>query len=175
MLLEYSYDKCNMVIDSFNKSNIASLSITKAENGAYVMDYVLVSDLAEPKQVAVRKVLAESLPKRLEVVAILNQFLEAQILNGVTNFSLRFNAIDVRNECELVVSSAYKAMPENNNALLAELEKCLEHYDLLITKLGASDVELKDVFIKPVGRSKKYLPVTMKDFGDSIRKELAKS
>lgn len=67
-------------------------------------------------------------------------------------------------------------MPENNNALLVELEKCLEHYDLLITKLGASDVELKDVFIKPVGRSKKYLPVTMKDFGDSIRKEeLAKS
>lgn len=30
MLLEYSYDKCNMVIDSFNKSNIASLSIAES-------------------------------------------------------------------------------------------------------------------------------------------------
>lgn len=176
MLLEYSYDKCNEVIDNFKNSKIASLSIAKAESGSFVMDYTLIEDLPVARQVTVRKALYESLPERLQVVDVLNQFLEAQILNGVNNFSLRFNAIDVRNnKCEISYSSSFKTVIDDNKSAYLELQQCLERYDLLITKLGVSDVVISDIYAKSSSnKGRKYLPVTMSDFGEAIRKELGK-
>ena len=176
MLLEYSYDKCNVIIEDFKNSNIASLSITKTETNAFVMDYTLISELSEAKQTAVRQVLSESLEQRLEIVSVLNDFIEAQILDAVNSFEFRFNAINVRNKCELVYSFSFKSIPtDDTKPLLVELEKCLEHYDLLVTKLGVADCEIKDVFTRTAStRNKKYVPLTMKDFCDSIRTELAK-
>lgn len=176
MLLEYSYDKFNDIIDKFEKSEVASLDITQSDSGAFVMSCVLIDELPEPKQNLVRAALAASLPDRIEILNVLNQFMEVQIMDGVNSFSLHFNAINVKEKCEISYFSSFKpVMEDTGKSLLVELEKCLEHYDLLVTKLAVSDVEIENVFTRTSGsRNKKYVPVTLSDFGNVIRKELAK-
>ena len=110
MILEYNYDKGNTVLEYFKQSKLATLDIkTTKENGEtkFVMEYTFVEDYPEPRQNLIREVLANSLPERLQLANVLNQFIENQILDNVNDFTLRFNAVKVR-KCEITYSSSYK-------------------------------------------------------------------
>ncbi len=168
MILEYSYDKANQIVSDFEKSKIASLTILKEADNC-VMEYTLVENLTDLQQAIATKTLSESLMERLQVVNILNKFIEAQIHNGVNNFALQFNVVDVK-KCEINYSYSFQSPVEDNKSLFLKLEDCLEEFDLLITKLGIGDVELDNTYTKV--SSRKYGKITMKDFGDAIRKEL---
>ena len=79
MVLEYSYDKANEILTLFKDSKIATLNIqpTKSEDGiVYLMDYTLIDTYVENKQKNMRKVLNESLPERLRVAELFNNFIE---------------------------------------------------------------------------------------------------
>lgn len=179
MILEYSYDKGNLILEYFKKSELASLNIKtikptkKGDETKFVMEYTFIKDYPEPKQNLIRKVLAESLPERLQLTNVLNQFLENQILDAVNDFSLRFNAVNVR-KCEISYSSSYNAVksaaPKN---LLNDLTKCLERFDYIVTEMGIADQATTNIFKKEgSGRNKKYVPLTIKDVGNTLRQSL---
>lgn len=176
MLLEYSYDKVNKVIDLFRKSAVASLSIKKAghlSNPKYVMEYRLVEEFDGPKQNRIIEALNNSLVERLNIVSVLNTFIEKQSLDLVNDFSLSFNAIGVK-ECQIDYSFSYKNTPEDTACPIVELEQCLENYDRLITKLGVADQTVPNIYKREgTGRSKKNIPVTLQEVSCILRQALA--
>lgn len=177
MLLEYNYDKGNLVLEMLKKSEIATLTISQVETGdntsAFVMDYTLVSDYPEPKQNVIRKALAESLPERLQMVNVLNGFIEQQILNNVNSFSLKFNSVNVR-KCQISYQTSYKSSKssESNLNLLPELINVLERYEHIATKMGIMDQQT-NVFKKEAGgKGKKYTPLTIGEVSKALRQSL---
>lgn len=177
MILEYSYDKANMVLDYFKQSKIASLDIKTVKERrpdgetAFVMEYTLVEDYPEPRQSLIREVLQNSLQERLQLANVLNQFIENQILDNVNDFSLKFNAVKVR-KCEIAYSSSYKQAVKDTN-LTDELVKCLERFDRIVTEMGIADHETANVFRREgSGRNKKYVALTIKEVGDTLRQSL---
>jgi len=174
MLLEYNYDKGNLVLEMLKKSEIATLTISQVETGdntsAFVMDYTLVSDYPEPKQNVIRKALAESLPERLQIVNVLNGFVEQQILNNVNSFSLKFNSVNVR-KCQISYQTSYKSSEGSLN-LLPELINVLERYEHIATKMGIMDQQT-NVFRKEAGgKGKKYTPLTIGEVSKALRQSL---
>lgn len=178
MILEYSYDKINMVLDYFKQSKLATLDIRtikeKRIDGEtkFVMEYTFVEDYPEPRQSLIREVLADSLPERLQLTNVLNQFIENQILDNVNEFSLKFNAVKVR-KCEIIYSSSYKQVITEGKNNIKELEKCLEKLDRIITDMGVGDNTTANIYRKEGnGRNKKYIPLTVKDVSNTLRKSL---
>lgn len=177
MILEYNYDKGNTVLEYFKQSKLATLDIkTTKENGEikFVMEYTFVEDYPEPRQNLIREVLANSLPERLQLANVLNQFIENQILDNVNDFTLRFNAVKVR-KCEITYSSSYKQAVKDTN-LTQELIKCLERYDRIVTEMGIADQVTANIFKREGGgRNKKYVPLTIQDVGNTLRQSLMES
>lgn len=179
MILEYSYDKGNQILDYFKQSKLASLDIkTVKEDGEtkFVMEYTLVEDYPEPRQTLIREVLADSLPERLQLANVLNQFIENQILNNVNNFSLKFNAVKVR-KCEISYSSSYKQAAVTTKSAgsytVADLEKCLESLDRIITEMGVADQQTANIYKREgTGRNKKYIPLTIQQVATTLRQSL---
>lgn len=176
MILEYNYDKGNIVLEHFRKAELATLDIRKAldadESVKFVMEYTFVKDYPEPKQNLIREVLSNSLSERLQLVNILNQFIENQILDNVQDFSLRFNVVNVR-KCEITYSSSYKQTTKKTVNLIDEFVKCLEQYDHIVTEMGVANQVAANIFRKEgSGRNKKYVPLTIKDIGNTLRKSL---
>lgn len=175
MILEYSYDKGNKVLDLFKKSELATLNIRKVKDGdedKFVMEYTLISDYAETRQTAIKELLSESLAERLQLANVLNQFIENQILNNVIDFSLKFNAVKVK-KCEITYSSSYKQAVQNIS-LLQELTNCLERYEHIVTKMGIADQATSNIYRREgTGRNKKYVPLTIKEVSDTLRQSLA--
>lgn len=179
MILEYSYDKGNMILDYFKQSKIASLEIKtvkeKIPNGetAFVMEYTLVDDYPEPRQSLIREVLQNSLQERLQLANVLNKFIENQILNNVKNFSLKFNTVKVR-KCEISYSFSYKQQTEENKmSSTDELVQCLERLDRIITEMGAGGHSTANIYKKEgAGRNKKYIPLTVQDVANTLRQSL---
>lgn len=175
MLLEYNYDKGNKVLEMFKNSELAFLNISQGKEvegkPVFVMEYALINDYPEPKQNLIRKALAESLPERLQLTDILNQFVEHQSLNSVTKFSLRFNAVNVR-KCEISYSSSF-ANKQSSVNLCDELVSCLEKYDYIVTQMGIAGQEVSGVYRREgTGRNKKYIPLTIQDVGNILRHSL---
>ena len=171
MVLEYSYDKANEILTLFKDSKIATLNIqpTKSEDGiVYLIDYTLIDTYVENKQKNMRKVLNESLPERLRVAELFNNFIEHQTLNNVEEFKLFFNIVDV-NKCEINYFASF-GDKANNISDIAQLEKCLEQCDSLITKMGICDITIPNVFRKEgAGKNRKTIPLTVKDITKSLR------
>lgn len=174
MILEYSYDKANEIIELFKNSELASLSITTfkdANKPRFAMEYTLVKDYPESKQVMIRKVLESSLVERLQLANVLNQFLENQILDNVNNFTLKFNAVNVR-KCEMTYSSSYKNAPKKSGSIV-DIQKSLEQLDRTIVEMGISDQATIDIFKKEgSGRSKKFVPLTIREVIQTLRASL---
>lgn len=174
MLLEYNYDKGNLVLEMLKKSEIATLNISKAETddkaGKYIIDYTFISDYPESKQDTIRKALSDSLPERLRIVNVLNGFIEQQILNNVNNFSLKFNAVNVR-KCQISYQTSYKSSEGSIN-LLPELINALEKYEYIATKMGIMD-QKTNVYRKEAGsKGKKYTPLTIGEVSKTLRQSL---
>lgn len=176
MLLEYSYDKANKVLEYFKNSELATLDIRtvreKKLDGEikFVMEYTFIKDYSEPKQNLIRKVLSDSLPERLQLVNVFNHFIENQILDNVKEFSLRFNAVNVK-KCEIVYSSSYKHT-NKTISVCDELVKCLEKLDRIILDMGITEQETTLYRKEGSGRSKKYTQLTIKEVGDVLRQSL---
>ena len=176
MLLEYSYDKANQVLEYFKNSELATLDIKTVRTRGldfeikFVMEYTFIKDYPEPKQNLIRKALSESLPERLQLSNVFNQFIENQVLDNVKDFSLRFNAVNVK-KCEFAYSSTYKQAAKETN-LCNELIKCLEKLDRIILTMGVTETETNLYKKEGSGRSKKYVPLTIKDVSDTFRQSL---
>lgn len=179
MILEYSYDKGNQILDYFKQSKLASLDIkTIKEDGdtKFVMEFTLVEDYPEPRQTLIKEVLADSLPERLQLTSVLNQFIENQILNNVNSFSLKFNTVKVR-KCEINYSSSYKqatvTTKSTDSYTIADLNKCLESFDRIVTRMGIADQPTANVFRREgTGRNRKYVPLTMQEIATTLRQSL---
>lgn len=171
MILEYSYDNGNKILDLFKESKLATLDIKTVHNDnetKFVMEYTLVEDYQ--KQSLIRKVLDDSLAERLQLVNVLNQFIENQILENVNDFSLKFNTVKV-NKCEIVYSFSYKHSSKSVNPI-AKLTKCLEEYDRLILEMGITD-QATPVFKKVgSGKNKKYTQLTIGEISDVLRQAI---
>lgn len=177
MILEYNYDKGNHVLELFKNAELATLEIKTVKerrpNGkvTFVMEYTLVKDYTETRQAMIREALSASLAERLQLANIFNQFIENQILDNVNDFSLKFNAVKVR-KCEIAYSSSYKQTPQNVD-LLQQLISCLEQYDRIVTEMGIADQATANIYRKEgTGRNKKYVPLTIKDVGNTLRQSL---
>lgn len=175
MILEYSYDKANRILDLFKESKIATLEIKKTgaeDDATYVMEYTVLTDYTEPKQVRIKEALSESLPERLKLTTILTTFVENQILDNVKDFGFKFNAVNAR-KCEVSYFATYKNQVVEENCLVKQLERCLERYDYIITKMGATDQQT-ELFKKEPGKGKKYSQLTLGEVGLELRQALEK-
>ena len=79
MILEYNYDKGNIVLEHFKKSELATLEIKtiKEETGiTFVMEYTFVEDYPEQRQKLIRTALSNSISQRIQLCNIINQFIE---------------------------------------------------------------------------------------------------
>ena len=177
MILEYNYDKANKVLEYFKNGDIAYLSIQQKVKGSegeseFVMEYILITDYPEPKQNLIRTALSNSLPLRLDVISLLNKFIENQITDNVSEFYLTFNAVNVQ-KCTIDYRFTCKSKV-NNVCKHVELLNCLDRFDSLITKMGVSDTKLENVFKKEgSNRSKKYTQLTISDISKALRDTLA--
>lgn len=170
MILEYSYDKTNDIIDLLNKSQIASLTVTKTDE-TVIMDYTLISDYPEQKQGLIRKVLSEALPQRLKLINIMNQFLENQILGLVDDFNINFNAVNVR-QCEFKYSYGFSKKAAVKQEPIQTIETCLEQLERAIVNMGASEQTIPAYRKEGTGRNKKYIQMTMQDFVTILRQSM---
>lgn len=170
MILEYSYDKANEVLDLLNKSQIASLTVTKAED-TYVMEYTEISEYPEAKQSLIRKVLSEALPQRLKLVNLMNQFVEKQILGLVDDFTIKFNAVNVR-QCEFKYSYGFNDSVIQKQEPIQIIETYLEQLERTVINMGASEQQVPAYRKEGTGRNKKYVQLTMQEFIATIRKTL---
>lgn len=171
MILEYSYDKANQVLELLKESKLASLTVTKAED-TYVMEYTLISDYPEQKQSLIRKVLSEALPQRLKLVNLMNQFVENMILDLVDDFSIKFNAVNVR-QCEFKYAYGFKNDANQPAEVPVQtIETCLEQLENTITKMGAAEQQVPVYRREGTGRNKKYIQLTMQEFIATIRQSL---
>lgn len=178
MILEYSYDNINHVLDLFKQSALATLDIKtvteKNNNPRFVMEYTLVNDYNEARQDLIRKVLVESLNERLQLTNILNQFIENVIQNNVKSFTLSFNAVQVR-KCQIRYSSSFGTVgntvtPQSN---IAKLTQCLEQFDRIIVDMGVATQTIPGVFKKDgAGKSKKHVALTIQELSDVLRHAL---
>ena len=171
MILEYSYDKANEILALFKDSKIATLNIQPIvtdESKTYVMEYSLVDSYVESKRNDMRKVLDDSLPERLRIAELLNDFIEHQSLNNVKEFKLYFNVVDV-SRCKISYSASF-GQEANNVSDIKQLQNCLEQYDILITRMGISNITVPNIFRKQgSGRNRKNVPLTVKDIGEALR------
>jgi len=179
MILEYNYDNGNLVLDLFKKSALATLEIKTVQEKRidaplrFVMEYTLVEDYPEDKQVAIRKILSESLNERLQTVNVINKFIENAILNNVKAFNLSFNTVMVR-KCEIFYSSSYGAnsvaTPQSD---IAKLTQCLEQFDSIITSMGVAQETVPGVFKREgTGKNKKNVPLNIADLAAALRHAL---
>ena len=176
MILEYSYDSANIILDLLKGSKLASLTVAK-QGETYAMEYTLIEDYSEAKQVFIRKSLTEALPQRLKVVSLMNQFVENQILGTVNNFALSFDAVNKR-KCQIQYSASFGKTKkisdegELHKEQVVQMQKCLEQLDNILIQLGAQD-QLVNVYHKQgTGRNKKYVQLTLQNTVAEIRKSL---
>ena len=173
MILEYNYDNGMSILEYIKKSELVTLTIkqTKDSNQKFVMSYTLISDYSEKSQDIIKEVLSNSLEDRLQLINILNQFIENQSLGNVNSFCLDFNSLSSKKKCEIYYSSSYKTNEQKDNPI-QELIQCLENYDSIVTKMGIHSQEVPKVFKKCNGKGKKFAPVTFKELGDILRTSL---
>lgn len=173
MILEYSYDKAMKVLKYFKNGDIAYLSIKPQVKGSdgetkFAMEYTLITDYPEPKQNLIRIALSNSLPLRLDIVSLLNKFIENQVIDNVSEFYLTFNAVNVQ-KCDIDYRLTCKSTT-NEVCKHTELADCLDRFDSLITKMGVADTKVENVFKKEGGsRSKKYTQLTVSDISEILR------
>lgn len=173
MILEYSYDKAMKVLEYFKNGDIAYLSIKPQVKGSdgetkFAMEYTLITDYPEPKQNLIRIALSNSLPLRLDIVSLLNKFIENQVIDNVSEFYLTFNAVNVQ-KCDIDYRLTCKSTT-NEVCKHTELTDCLDRFDSLITKMGVADTKVENVFKKEGGsRSKKYTQLTVSDISEILR------
>lgn len=174
MILEYNYDNGNKILSLFKESKLATLDIKTVrdnEETKFVMEYSLIEDYPEARQDIIRKVLDDSLSERLQLVNVLNKFIENQILENVIDFSLKFNTVKV-SKCEIAYSYSYKQSATTSISSIAELTKCLEKYDRLVTEMGIAD-QVTPVFKRDGGgKSKKYSQLTIGEISDVLRQAI---
>lgn len=171
MILEYSYDKANKILELLKESQLASLTVTKAKD-TYVMEYTLISDYPEQKQGLIRKVLSEALPQRLKLVNLMNQFIEKQILNLVDDFSIKFNSVNVR-QCDFKYAYGFKDDGSiQSQEPIQTIETCLEQLENTVTKMGVAKQQVPVYRREGTGRNKKYIQLTVQEFIATIRQSL---
>lgn len=177
MILEYNYDNGNKILNLFKESKLATLDVKTVKDGdeiKFVMEYTLVEDYPEARQELIKEVLAESLSERLQLANVLNKFIENQAIDNVNNFVLKFNTVKVR-KCEISYSSSYKQQIKETSSV-EELMKCLEKLDHIIVEMGISNQEIPGLFMKDgKGKSKKYVPLTIKDMEFTLRQLLTET
>lgn len=170
MILEYNYDAANTVLNLLKESKLASLTVAKHED-TYAMDYTLIEDYPEAKQVFIRKNLAEALPERLKVVELMNQFIENQILGSVNNFSLSFDAVNKR-KCQIHYSVSFGTSAEQHKEPVVQMQKCFEQLETIVLNLGAGNQLINMYRKEGSGRNKKYSQLTLQGVICEIRKSL---
>lgn len=177
MILEYSYDKAVKVLEYFKNGDIAYLSIQPQVKGSegestFAMEYTLITDYPEPKQNLIRTTLSNSLPLRLDIVSLLNKFIENKTIDNIDEFYLTFNAVNVQ-KCDIDYRLTCKSKV-NDVCKHNELANCLDRLDSIITKMGVSDTKVENVYCKEGGsRSKKYTQLTISDISKVLREMLS--
>ena len=183
MLLEYNYDNGHKILEAFKNSELATLNISTVKEKdsndkvRFVMEYTLIKDYPEERQAAIRDILANSLSERLQLVNILNKFIENQILDNVNNFSLKFNTVKVR-KCEIFYSFSFGSKVgigsnQGETSSLKDLTTCLEKFDHIIIDMGIANQSTDSIYRREgTGRSKKYIPLTFKEVSDILRQSL---
>ena len=175
MLLEYNYDNANKVLSMFNEGKLATLNIRQVvvpeEGLKYVMEYSLTTEYPSEQQMKIKKAMsnANSYPVRMKVTEQLNQFIEANAVDGVISFSLSFNATD-----DLVCRSTSQCQFSNNafNTTDKQISDCIDKLEGLVTKMGIGPVKLQVYRKEGSGKNKRHVQLTMSDLTDIIRHAL---
>ena len=183
MLLEYNYDNGNKILEAFKNSELATLNINTVKTKdsddkvKFVMEYTLIKDYPEERQAAIRDILANSLSERLQLVNVLNKFIENQILDNVNSFNVKFNTVKVR-KCEIFYSFSFGnkvgiSSNQGETSNIKDLITCLEKFDHIATEMGIANQSTENIYRKEgTGRSKKYVPLTFKEVNDILRQSL---
>lgn len=175
MILEYSYDNGMKVLDLFKRSALATLSIktVKEEDKGpkFIMEYTCIEDYSEIIQSKIHKALDASLSERLNLVNILNRFIEKAILGEIKSFTFNFNAVNVR-KCQISYASSFSG-GETSKPSIEDLIKCLEQLEHIVVDMGIHDQAIPGMFKKEGnGKSKKYTQLTVQEISSGLRKVL---
>lgn len=173
MILKYNYDAANTVLELLKDSKLASLTVVK-HGEDYVMEYTLIEDYSEAKQVFIRNNLANALPERLKVTELMNQFIEHQTLGLVNTFALKFDSVNKR-KCEIQFSVSFAKQKNEivkHDEPIVQIKSCFEQLDNILVQIGAND-QLVNVYRKDgTGRNKKYNQLTLRGVINEMRKSL---
>ena len=161
MLLEYSYDNANKILNMFNEGKIATLEIAPvAGSDKFAMEYTLITEYPSAQIAKIRLAMSNpnSFSVRTKVTHLLNEFIEHQTTNTVVKFRLSFSAIN-----SMVCSSSSVCQYGNTHVstLSKEISDCVDNLERLVTKLGISYNSVPDMYCKK--GKKKNMPVTVKD------------
>lgn len=171
MILEYSYEKATKVLELFKESKIASLDITEGGDST-IMEYTLIDEYPVHMQRQIRNTLAGIMPRRLQLIEFLNNYIVTKSSGVDIKLELHFNAVSLK---KAKIDYSYTGGPLLKSSELDNLQAlkaCLDRVDQLVIAMGVSSQEL-DVYKKDrSGRNKKYVPVTLRDFGFIFRKAL---
>lgn len=176
MLFEYSNEKANKILDLLKDNKIATLAVNQVgNNNTYILEYTLIEEYKEKEQKAIRKTLENSLPVRVNIITILNQFIENKSLNLVNTFSLKFSAVAVK-VCSFGYSYSFKSSSSiycSNSYLTKEIMNHIEDCQVLIRRTGASDQKINCYTqVDGQGKRKKYRQLTLGEFCQILKESL---
>ena len=170
MLLEYSYDNATKVLELLKRNEVVTLSIAE-QMDTLVIEYTLLSDYPETKQNRIKKVLENSMTKRLSLITLLDSFIITKSEGKDTRLKLNFNALHFP-----VAELAYRLVghpliTEQMHDNYGDMQKALERVEKLSVELGIINTPLGNVFRKEgSGRNKKQIPLTVNDFIQVMRR-----
>lgn len=168
MILEYNYEKALHVLDLLKESDIAVLDI-KENSGVMVMEYKLITEYPEYIQRQIRRTLADAMPRRLRLIEFFNNLIVTKAAGKEIHVTLHFNAVSVK-KCEIDYEYSGTLLKSSDEDNLTALKACLERIDSIITEMGISSQKLEVYRREGGGRSKKYIPITLRDFSHIVNK-----
>lgn len=169
MLLEYSYDNATKVLGLLKQNQIVTLSIAEYLD-TLTIDYTLVEDYPEDKRGRIRKILSNSMTKRLSMITLLDSFIITKSEGKDTRLKLTFNALHAP-----IAELSYRLVgdpliTEQMHDNYSDMRKALERVEKLSVELGIINAPLGNVFRKEgSGRNKKHIQLTVHDFIQIMR------
>ena len=171
MIYEYTYDIGMKVLQLFKEDKLATLTIEMTD-GKFVVDYTLKSEYDKEDRERIYANYRNNLSKRIDVVDILNEFIEMQATDRVKVFTMDLDATG-ENGIKCKVSRAYTGDPITPASATEDVEKTLSRLEAELCNTGANALKINAYSCAKAGKgNKKYTQLTLGDLLEIIRESM---
>lgn len=175
MVLEFSHEKMEKIIERFCDGMLATLDIYE-KDGVYLINYTGTNIYTMEQQAAMKNVLDENLSIRIKMQDTLTEFLENMAMDNVQKMEFHYsilntNYIDMRMSLILKENGLVRA--KNSESRMAQLNTLCEMLDKQVLDMGIKDIQIPGIFRREgAGKNRKYIQQTLGDLTGMVKAAL---